>query len=472
MDWRLFLAISLWNKEIFIEYQAKIDQNIFKNTVLSNIFILIRKFTTKYKRIPDLDSLVLLLDRLPEEEKANHLPQYKTVLKEISDTKVSSIDMEAFRDNLQHAIINYEMEKFILKTADDVGKIDFDDVREHLREVMAKCEFKKAGEEMDTSFFLDVGQAIQRQKRDLAKVDPDKMPKYSIKCLNDFLFGLFPCELVVIGADTGIGKTQMASDIARVNAMAGRKVYLISLEGAKNEIISRYKYEIIAREYFQDPTGMPMSYPLYNANMLEGIQKFESIAERELMQMEKCLKIYGKSETIFTIETLIQQMGRITDADLVVIDHLHYFSMMDDTTEAQQLSDIMRKVKDLTQLHNIPVVLVSHLRRKSKDRKVPDNDDFYGSSNIAKIADTTILLSTLHSKEADNTCPTVVSLGKSRNGHRTDIGFLVNFDTRIRTYEDNYELMKINPWKDPVVLDPAQYPSGVADLMGKKNDPT
>jgi len=468
LNWIVFWKLFLSNDDIFLHFFSKIPKEIFKNNVQHNILILAQKFEAEYRKRPNVDDMLVYLTNLPELEKENG-KAYVKFLEDVGKLE-TSVDPVVFRDQVEKEMRQFELEHFILAMANKVGIKDPHDLIPDFNEAMEKITKKKVGEEIDTRFFLNVNQAIDRHNRDLSKVDPTKLPKYSIKCLNDFMFGMFPGELIVIGADTGVGKSQLSCDIARVNAMAGRKVYLICLEGSKNEVMARYKYEIIAREYYKKPTGMPMSYPLYNANMLTGIEKYETIAELELSKMEGNLVIYGKSEVSFTIDTLLQQMGRIRDADLVIVDHLHYFSMLDDSSEAQQLSEIMRRVKDLTQIHNIPVILVSHLRRKSKDRKIPDNDDFHGSSNIAKIADTTILLMPIYGSDAlddKDMCPTIIRLGKSRDGLPTYTGFRVRFDPTLRRYQDFYELSQLSPYKDPVVIERPNWPKFAVDIVGR-----
>ena len=47
----------------------------------------------------------------------------------------------------------------------------------------------------------------------------------------------------------------------------------------------------------------------------------------------------------------------------------------------------------------------------------------------------------------------------------------VNFDSQKRRYEDDYVLVKINPWQDPVVIESDKYPSWAVALMGEENVP-
>jgi replicative DNA helicase len=266
--------------------------------------------------------------------------------------------------------------------------------------------------------------------------------KYPIACLNDFLYGILPSELIVIGADTGIGKSWLANEFARVNALDKKKVYLFSLEGDDNEAIDRFRYNIIAKEYFKNPDGRDMSYTNYLLGKVTIDLEWDKKADDEIIQMGDYLEIYDKSEGL-TIESLTQQMSNIKDADLVVIDHLHYFYFRDDKPESTQITEIMRRIKDLTEINHIPVVLVSHLRKADKDRGIPDNDDLMGSSNIAKIAKKTILLNLDYSISNGNKYATIIRVGKDSYGMKSNIGFLTKFDIFTNCYEDDYKMVRI-----------------------------
>ena len=298
---------------------------------------------------------------------------------------------------------------------------------------------------MSTNLFQTVEEALCKSSQVRTKIDPKLVPKYYFPYLDDVLFGIAPAELVVIGADTGQGKSWLANNLAINNAKHGRKSYLFSLEGHRNEVINRIKWGIILREYYKNPTYKDMTYAKYEMNMIEGLEEFEKIAEEEIKDMvgDK-LMLFDKSQSL-NINILTQQLGLIADAELVVIDHLHYFDMVDDTNEAQHLSEILKRVKFITEERNIPVVMISHLRKKHGQRGLPDNEDFMGTSNIPKIATTCIILSSNPEKHnlADGKYSTIVRVTKSRAGASTTLAAELTFDSKLQTYEENFSLGKV-----------------------------
>ena len=293
--------------------------------------------------------------------------------------------------------------------------------------------------------FVEIDDALDRAQQDRSSIDPGKIPQYHIKYLDHVLYGIAPAELVIIGADTGRGKSHMANHIVLENAKRGKKVYYFSLEGHRSEVINRWKWGKICREYFKNPRGIKMHFGLYEMNSIKGIEEEERIATEELREEAKNVFLYDRKESL-NVRNLTQKLSSVSDADLIVIDHLHYFDMIDDRSENDNISEIMKTVKSITESpERTPVVLVSHLRKKSNLRGLPDNEDFMGSSNIPKIATTCILLSPNHENHdiAEGKYATIVRVSKSRAGASTTVAAEMFFDSRSGTYDDAYRFGKV-----------------------------
>ena len=59
---------------------------------------------------------------------------------------------------------------------------------------------------------------------------------FGIKYLDAALHGIKPNDLILIGASSGAGKTELCTHIAKTNAKLGKRVRYIALEAEKNEI--------------------------------------------------------------------------------------------------------------------------------------------------------------------------------------------------------------------------------------------
>jgi replicative DNA helicase len=293
--------------------------------------------------------------------------------------------------------------------------------------------------------------------------------KYGIKPLDDALRCIRKSELVVIGADSGSGKTEVALNIARHNSELGKKVAVYNLEGGHIEAIQRMKWTDMCQIYFKKhhDMGIEMDYQKWIINdhqdkflmNLEG-QVYNLYTEKYkenlyFYNVEGGLTITDFVASLLSFHNLYTAFGKTFnehekyqgfDLDLIVLDHLQYFSLAEGENEISEITKIIRAVKDITDKYHIPVVLISHFRKKSKDRGLPDQEDFYGSSNLPKISTTSIIIAPANGKENfyDNIYPTWFRVVKSRMGIRSSYGLLCDFNNTMKKYCDRYEVYSID----------------------------
>src|SRR3990167_1724226 len=319
------------------------------------------------------------------------------------------------------------------------------------------------------SSFLSWQDCFKKESEYRLNIDIGKLCSYGIKPLDDALVCINKGELVVIGADSGVGKTEAAIQIASHNARLGKKVALYHLEGGYLEAISRMKWRDISQEYYLNHSseGVEMNYQKWTVNLDQSKLLMEIESKIWTDYKEKYgdnLFIYHSKEDLTISEFLgslldfhslrtafgstYKQDQRTAgfDLDLIVIDHLQYFSLDQAENEITEITNIIRQVKKVTDNYHIPVVLVSHLRKKAKDRGLPDQQDFYGKSNIPKIANTAITITPQINKEdfRNQIYPTWLRVVKSRRGLRSNLAILSDFDGRKKTYSDKYEVYKVN----------------------------
>jgi len=299
--------------------------------------------------------------------------------------------------------------------------------------------------------------------------DINKLCCYGIKPLDDSLGCIRKNELVVIGADSGTGKSELIISIARINAKKGKKVALYYLEGGHLEAMARMKWRDIADEYYLKYTQakIDMDYTKWINNQISDpnniLNKIESeIWNRYEKEYKDNLCIYPV-DTNFTIDELTRSLyehhnfkpqdqeslpktKECFDLDLIIIDHLQYFSLSQGESEIKEITYILREVKKISDLYKIPVILVSHLRKKYKDRGLPDQEDFYGSSNIPKISTTSIVISPDYNNDntSDNIFPTYFRIVKSRVGIRPNHAICIDFDLTRRSYSEEYKIFHVN----------------------------
>lgn len=305
----------------------------------------------------------------------------------------------------------------------------------------------------------------------LNKIDTSKICSFGISVLDDALIGLLPNDFVVLAADSGAGKSETALDIAVFNARMGKVVGLYFIEGGSEEAINRIRWKLIKEKYYANGhKGIDMDYRKWRMGLLKG-DLMSKLNMECYLEFNKSIKdnlhIYCFEEG-FTINMLVNSLGWFTktkpgeflmenylDVDLLIIDHLQYFTLDNPKNELTEMTQILMKVKDITNFNNVPVVMVSHLRKKDKDRGLPSQEDFYGTSNISKIASQAVVLSPCPQSDDhyNNLYPTFFRFVKSRTGVRSSIAALCNFDAHKGKYESGYSMYRLlgdKPSSDPL----------------------
>lgn len=271
--------------------------------------------------------------------------------------------------------------------------------------------------------------------------------------LNDALRGGFRNDLIIVAARTGAGKSEMITHIARDNAEAGKRVHLFALEAAPGEVQRRIKYQRIADFFFRSDLKAQfrghLNYPdWYYGRLDEHFGKYEAEIDEELTDRYKNLTVHYRTGD-FTVDTLAKKLGDVKDdADMILVDHLHYLDIdQSETNENAGLKRVVKKIKDLADLHQKPVILAAHIRKR--DRRfpmlLPDIEDIHGSSDIIKIATKIILFGPAPKAfqiPGDATrWPTLIQAAKFREDMSvSNFLALAYFDAARRAYEPAYLL--------------------------------
>lgn len=300
--------------------------------------------------------------------------------------------------------------------------------------------------------------AFQLETEYRKDIDPDKLCSYGVQVLDDALFRIGPSELVVIGAETGQGKSDLALSVARHNAIQGRRVAIYFLEGGWMEAMQRLKWWDIAQKFYSEPckpfVEMDFKRWIYNAEINKDylLQLEAGIYEEWKQRYRENLFIFPTTRE-FTIDKFLSSLydfhdlgAAKLDLDLLVIDHLQYFSLTLEENEIAAITNILREVKQIADYFRIPIILVSHLRKRGRKAGLPSHEDFYGSGNIAKISTTSIIIHPAAGRDrlARNVYPTYFIIPKCRTGVRPNYAYLVDFDLNRRRYADRYEIYRLN----------------------------
>lgn len=274
----------------------------------------------------------------------------------------------------------------------------------------------------------------------------DRLIPYHVPFLDDYLRGILPHDLTLLGADTGVGKTDLAATIARKTAATGRTVHYFALEAEPNEIERRTKYGIIA-QWAADrrlPFLSQLNYVDWYLGRCDGIiGSLDRDADVEMRAKYKTLHTYYKGAQFGADDIKRLILAVQTVSDLIVIDHLHYVDI-DDDNENRGLRTLIKTIRDTALGCGRPVLLVVHLRKGEGARReplVPSMERVHGSSDIAKMATNAIMLSRAPFRGREWWfSPTFISIPKFRMGGACRLVAMSNYDIRTRAYEPDYTL--------------------------------
>ena len=270
--------------------------------------------------------------------------------------------------------------------------------------------------------------------------------RYHMTFLDDCLRGILPNDLVLIGAETGAGKTECVRSIAAANAFIGKRVYYFALEAAPNEIERRTKYGILLSLLQRDNVAgrERVNYPdWYHGRCEDLCGKYNSEAERLFAMQYKNLHTYYRGSKFDHDDIKRLFLAIQSEADLIILDHLHYVDI-DDENENRGFKRTIQMIRNVALGMGRPVLLVAHLRKRDLRSKaiVPDVGEFHGSSEISKNVTHAVLFAPARSMPSSRPgiARTFMHVPKDRVGGATGLVALLEFDRRTKSYTTWYTL--------------------------------
>ncbi len=301
--------------------------------------------------------------------------------------------------------------------------------------------------------------------------------KYNNAYLDDCLRAILPTDLILLGAPTGLGKTDLALNIATTNAFLGKRVHYFALEAEPRELERRTKFAMLSRALYEarHDDRHKMNYTDWRLGRLEHIcgEWNAMVSARFEKHLRPLWTLYRGSK--FDARDLERQVIEVHEqTDLIVIDHLHYIDANEDRKEADALGDVAKTVRDLVLTVGKPVILIAHLKKKEQGSKrlVPEMGDFHGSSNITKVVTQAITIERCHKVQASKwfLSPTFFSVLKDRRDGASPFVAVMNFDRRTKSYASTYTLGKLtkggSDWEPLPEFDKPDWATGHRALEG------
>ena len=287
-----------------------------------------------------------------------------------------------------------------------------------------------------------------------------------VSFLDDALDGMLPHDLLVVGAATGNGKTQIATLATRCALAQKKRVHYFALEAEPKEIERRLLFDALANRYFDQihkHDRVPADVSYRNWYMRRCDAAFAPFAEEITAQVVQHLSsLHTCYRTAhFDVNDLDREIrGMEGKTDLIILDHLHYVDVRENVSENAGYREIVKRIRDLSLEAGVPVIAVAHLRKRDRMLKqlVPDADDVHGSSDTVKISTKVVVFAPgppLEDKrQARTEWPTYMVIRKDRlDSSVTRFVALINFDATTGNYAENYTLGRACGEKFTALLD-------------------
>ena len=278
-----------------------------------------------------------------------------------------------------------------------------------------------------------------------------------ISYLDDRLLGLLPSDLMLIGAETGAGKTTLAMLIAQLAALRGYRPTFFALEAYRGEFSDRLIYRELARLAWerQHPDRYNLTFRRWQAGRVTELERDHlDEAESTVAKIADRIRVFYRGQKFDAADVTRELLAAKDGTDFFVFDHVHYVDT-DDPNENRGLKAITQALRNASLLTERPTIAVAHLRKRTAlergKRVLPTLDDFHGSSDLVKIATAVVLLApTQETSRPRNLAPTIVHFAKDRyDGADRTVG-IVDFDRDRNSYRKQYTLCRLGDHFEPV----------------------
>ena len=193
--------------------------------------------------------------------------------------------------------------------------------------------------------------------------------------------GITNGAVFVIAARPGVGKTTLALNIAAKVAQSGKRVLFLSLEMSREDIAERFMCGY---------GGFTMAEVKKNAKSL-------------FSKIEGDLLIDDSRRTLSAIQTAFMYNSH---CDLFIIDYLQLMTIEgEETSRIQEVSKIVRDLKNMARDMDKPIILLSQLSRaieKDRHNREPVLSDLKDSGTIEENSDYVTFLWNKAAKQGDN----------------------------------------------------------------------
>lgn len=233
--------------------------------------------------------------------------------------------------------------------------------------------------------------------------------------LDNYLSGLQKSDLIILAARPSLGKTALATDIARQVAVKHKvPVGICSLEMSRHDIADRLICAQANVDLWRLRTG--------RLSMKGDDSDLEKVKHALAVLSEVPIFIDdAATATVMQIRTVARRLQAESGLSLLVVDYLQLIQPSDPSQPmVQQVTEISRSLKALARELEIPVLAISQLSRavESRSPQIPRLSDLRESGSIEQDADVVLFIYREDREKEDTDRRNIadILIAKHRNG--------------------------------------------------------
>lgn len=288
---------------------------------------------------------------------------------------------------------------------------------------------------------------------------------YGISYLDDALLGLFPGEVTLMGARSGFGKTEAATQILLAQEKKARSVLYFALDHEQGEIETRILWRNLILQ-LRSERAFPNKRFRYSSwrageygEMLKPYEGHADLRWKQICSSSESMFVYGRRK--FDGKDLCDSVRALINFDtpnLIIIDHFHALVFHGDRFREE--AKAMAEIVTLSQEIDRPILVMGQFRKRSPGNRapIPDMEEFSGSSDLIYLPQNIIVFSPDHRDGADFGS-TYFHVEKARiaSDSKAFVG-IHGFDIEAKSYSDRYAIGRFKPFSEPEMLAPGMYP--------------
>lgn len=272
--------------------------------------------------------------------------------------------------------------------------------------------------------------------------------KTGIQPMDDAYGGLDRTDLIVIAGRPGMGKTELAINIANSVGRQKGKGLLISMEMSDMQVVERH---------VADRAGLSVGTLRNPLNMIQ--EQYTRLTAATGTLLDEDNHVIDGSFTVDECIAHAERMNMDGGLSFLAIDYLGLIEKPSNIPEHQAIADITRKLKQFCLRNKVPVILLAQLNRgpEGRQEKRPGLGDLAKSGAIEQDADVIIFpyRDEVYDENSSMKGIAEIIIGKYRSGQPQTFymgwknGHFVNIDQQeaAKQFSANQTESKSNDWR-------------------------